>query len=271
MDRVDVFEFEDAAWFPSWLRACMTKMIVVVSRVVGVTPVLFQLTSRVLLDHKIDRIVDLGSGAGGVMPDVLKLLREQPETSEMRLLMTDRYPNPEALAAFHDPQTDHIGYEKETVDATDLASAPSGLKTMINCFHHMRPEQARSILESAQKNGEPILIYEMGENLGSFILWLLLLPVSLPILFLMCCVMTPLARPMTIRQLVFTYLIPVIPVFFAWDGQATLPRLYTFSDYDKLLQGLNSSSYRWEKGHGKKSNGKQLGTYLLGVPAKAEP
>lgn len=269
MDRVDVFEFEDAAWFPSWLRTSMTNMIVVVSRVLGVTPVLAVLTSRVLREHKIDRIVDLGTGAGGVMPEVLKLLREQPETGETRLLMTDRFPNSDAVAAFNDPQRDYIRYESESVDATDPASVPSGLKTMVNCFHHMRPEQARSILESAQKSGEPLLIYEMGENLGSFLLWLLLLPISLPVMFVMCCILTPLARPLTARQLVFTYLIPLIPLFFAWDGQATMPRLYTFADYDALLQGLDSSSYHWEKGHGRKPNGKKLGTYLLGMPVPA--
>lgn len=269
MDRIDVFEFEDATWFPSWLRTSMTNMIAVVSRVFGVTPVLAQLTSRVLREHNIDRIVDLGTGAGGVMPDVLKLLRAQPETAETRLLMTDRYPNSDALEVFNDPQCDYIRYESESVDATDFASAPSGLKTMVNCFHHMGPAKARSILKSAQKNCEPLLIYEMGENLGSFMLWLVFLPISLPILFLMCCLLTPFARPLSIRQFAFTYLIPVIPLFFAWDGQATMPRLYTFADYDELLRGLDSANYRWEKGHGMKPNGKKLGTFLLGLPVQA--
>ena len=32
MKRVEVMEFEDQSWFPSWLRSCMTNNIVVMAR-----------------------------------------------------------------------------------------------------------------------------------------------------------------------------------------------------------------------------------------------
>lgn len=78
--------------------------------------------------------------------------------------------------------------------------------------------------------------------------------------------MTPFVKPLTWRQIVFTYLIPIIPICYAWDGQASLPRIYTLNDLDALLDGLGSESYTWAKGHAKKENGKKLGTYLLGLP-----
>lgn len=46
MKRVHVPELEDLSWFPSWLRACMTRLIVVFSPTIGVTPVLASLVSR---------------------------------------------------------------------------------------------------------------------------------------------------------------------------------------------------------------------------------
>ncbi len=78
--------------------------------------------------------------------------------------------------------------------------------------------------------------------------------------------MTPFVKPLTWRQIVFTYLIPIIPICYAWDGQASLPRMYTLKDLDHLLEGLGSENYIWQKGHAKKKNGKKQGTYLLGLP-----
>jgi hypothetical protein len=263
-----VLEFEDLRWFPSWLRTLMTNVIVVLSRKIGVIPVLATLVSRVLKQEGIDRIVDLGSGAGGAMPDVLASLRDDPDTSHVTLVMTDRYPNLDALRTFNDEGRGYLRYERQPVDATDLAAAPSGLKTMINCFHHMRPAQARAILESARANRQPLLIYEMAENKLPLLVWCMALPISLPLVALSVLFLTPFVRPLTPRQLLFTYVVPLVPIFYAWDGQASLPRTYSSKDIDELLDGLHSPEYRWEKGHAKKQDGRPLGTYLLGLPAR---
>lgn len=271
MKRVHVLEFEDLRWFPSWLRTSMTNLIVVISRLLGVPSALGALVSRVLRDEGIDQIVDLGSGGGGSMPEVLDAVRAEPGTEHVTLVMTDLYPNLDAVRIFDEDRDSHIRYLREPVDATHLESAPRGLKTMVNCFHHMRPEGARAILSSAQENREPILIYEMGDNNIPFALWVLLLPLSLPLVMVMALGLTPMARPLTVRQLVFTYLIPVVPIFYAWDGQASMPRIYTPEDLDELLAEIGESpDYRWEKGFGKTESGRTLGTYLLGVPVKAE-
>ena len=270
MKRVHVLEFEDLQWFPGWLRTAMTNVIVVLGRALGVAPVLAKLVSRALEQRGIDQIVDLGSGGGGVMPDVLERVREGPATSAARLTLTDLYPNRDALEAFNDPEVAELSYLADPVDATDFSSVPPGLKTMVNCFHHMRPQMARAILESAHDNGEPILIYEMGENKLPFALWLLGLPLALPLVGFTCLVLTPFVRPLTLRQLVFTYVIPLVPIFYAWDGQASMPRIYTPEDMDELLEGLDSPTYRWEMGGAPTDKGKTLGTYLLGMPTSEE-
>ena len=266
MKRVHVLEFEDLHWFPGWLRTAMTNVIVVLSRALGVTPVLAKLVSRTLEQQEIDQVVDLGSGGGGVMPAVLERVRAQPTTSSTELTLTDLYPNRDALEAFNDPDAAELRYLADSVDATDFSSTPPGLKTMVNCFHHMRPPMARAILESAHDNGEPLLIYEMGVNKLPFPIWLLGLPLALPLVAFTCLLLTPFVRPLTARQLFFTYVIPLVPVFYAWDGQASMPRLYTSDDMDELLEGLDSPTYRWEKGGAPTEKGKTLGTYLLGMP-----
>jgi hypothetical protein len=246
--RVHVPEVEDMSWFPSVLRESMTNLIVVFARKMGVIPVLGSLASRALKQSGLGRIVDLGSGSGGSMPEVIDSVRRDPETSHIELVMTDKFPNRQAIERFNDPARPYLHYARESVDATDLAAAPAGLKTMVNCFHHMRPPQARAILESAQRSRQPILIYELADNAVPFGVWLAFLPLGLALVFVMALFLTLSVRPLTLRQVVFTFVIPLVPLFYAWDGQASLPRIYTLADLDELLAPLSSPDYRWEKG-----------------------
>lgn len=266
MKRVQLFEFEDFKWFPTWLRTCMTNLIVVLQKLMGIGDVLADLIGGVLLENNLKHIVDLGSGSGGAMPEVLTKLRKREGLEEVQLLMTDLYPNATFIQKFNQDPSDQISYKETSVDATNFTEIPKGLKTMINSFHHMPPKVARAILKSAEENKQAILIYEMAENKIPLLVWWLLLPLSLVIVMLMALLMTPFVRPLTWQQLVFTYLIPIIPICYAWDGQASLPRMYTFRDVDELLEGLGSDLYTWRKGHAKKTNGKKMGTYLLGFP-----
>lgn len=266
MKRVHVPELEDMSWFPSGLRTSMTNLIVVFARKMGVIPVLAALVSRALNASKTARIVDLGSGSGGSMPEVIEQVRAGAESSGVELVMTDKFPNPDVVARFADPSRPYVRYERAAVDATELASAPAGVKTMVNCFHHMRPPQARAILESAHREKQPLLVYELADNSIPFVVWLIFLPISLVIVFVMALVLTFFVRPLTVRQLVFTFVIPLVPLCYAWDGQASLPRIYTLGDLDELLAGLESDDYTWEKGYAKTEQGKTKGIYLLGLP-----
>lgn len=270
MRRVNIPELEDQRWFPSWLRTSMTNLIVVMSRLIGADEALTTLVSRILKEQRMTQVVDLGSGAGGVMPEVIERVRREPELTQVTLLMTDLYPNDDAVERFNDPQRPHLRYRREAVDATDFAAAPPGLKTMTNCFHHMPPDVARHILKSAHDHRQPLLIYEMAENNIPFILWLLFLPLGLLIVGAMSLLLTPFVRPVSLRQLFFTYLIPIIPVFYAWDGQASMPRIYAQEDVDELLAGLDDPEYRWERGPARSQAGRAVGQYLLGVPVSAQ-
>ena len=265
MKRRELFEFEDFHWFPQWLRTCMTNLLVLLQKMLGTADVLSVLIGKLLKDQGISKIVDLGSGSGGVMPEVLLKLRKDEQLKETELILTDLFPNAEIVEKINEDCSDGISYHKRSVDATEISAAPTGLKTMINSFHHMRPEQAKKILASAQQNNQPLLIYELGDNKIPLILWAIMLPIGLIILMIMVLFMTPFVRPLSWQQLVFTYIIPLIPICYAWDGQASLPRIYSLEDLEVLLDGLSSDSYQWIKGHAKKNN-KNQGIYLMGVP-----
>ncbi len=268
MKRVHVLEFEDLSWFPAWLRACMTHNLVILARVLGVGQVLSGLIAEALDRSGRTRIVDLGSGSGGVLPDLLSDLRRRTG-GDVSLVLTDKYPSADVLRSIEARDVDGIRYVADPVDATRLETAPEGLKTMVNCFHHMRPGDARAILASAVSQRQPILIYEMGgHQLIPFGFWLLGLPIGLILVFASALVMSAFVRPATPRQLFFTYVIPLVPLFYAWDGQASMARIYRDADLDEILSGLEDVGYTWEKGRGRTERGRKLGSYLLGLPVE---
>ena len=265
MKRIQLFEFEDFSWFPAWIRASMTNLIAVLHKMFGTKQVLVDLLNAIQEKHPFNQVVDIGSGSGGIMPDVIQHLNEG-NSIPISLVLTDLYPNRQFIDYINNQSLENIKYSKDSLDATNLSQAPKGLKTMVNSFHHMPTEKAKGILKSAQDNRQPLLVYEIAENKIPLLLWWILLPISLVILFIMALFMTPFSKFLTLKQLIFTYPIPIIPIFYAWDGQASLPRMYTFDDVNELLEDIRDDSYSWKMETATKKNGKKLGYYILGLP-----
>ena len=265
MKRIQLFEFEDFDWLPGTIRAGITNLLIVFHKLMGTADVLSQLIMKVREKHNFDQIVDLGSGSGGAMLESFEKINEALKDDPLSLLMTDLYPNKDVVDVINNQNLSNIKYKAESVNASNLEDAPSGLKTMIASFHHMNPDVAKQILKSAEKSKQPILIYEVAKNTIPTILWWLFLPISLVILFVMSLVMTLFVRPLSLSQLFFTYLMPIIPIIYAWDGQASLIRTYTFKDIDQLI-GEKDESYHWEIGDALNSKGKKKGYYIIGYP-----
>lgn len=259
MKRIHLFEFEDFAWFPHWLRTCLTRLIVVMHRLLGSAQDLTGLLNRALAHSPTPAIVDLCAGSGGPMLEVYPALKARPGHEQLRLTLTDLYPNQELAAAINGQADPALRYETRPVDATRVGAALPGVRTMVCSLHHMRPEVARRILQDAQAQRQPICVYEISDNSFPILLWW----VTLPLNFIMALLITPLVRPLTLRQLLFTYVLPLIPFFFAWDGAVSNARTYTLADMDALLEGLQSADYTWETG---RISGRAKKLYLLGLP-----
>jgi len=261
MKRIHLFEFEDSAWFPNWLRVRMTRLIVVVHRLMGTSEELAKIIDKALSASGKTKIIDLCSGSGGPMPDVVQVLEEKYNRKNIELTLSDLYPNLKAAKRFNS-EKDNVSYEIQPVDVTKIGADRQGLRTMISSFHHMTPEAAKQILQSAQNDQQPICIFEISDNSAPILPALIL---SLPITFLMCLFITPLARPMTWQQLVFTYLIPIIPICYAWDGSVSNVRTYTLKDLDELISDIQTPKYKWEKGT---IGGRMKKMYLTGMPVE---
>lgn len=264
MKRIELFEFEDFDWLPNAFRNGATKLIVVFHKLMGTADVVSSLILKVREAYNFNQIVDLGSGSGGVMPEVFDNLMDKDKS--LKLLLTDLHPNKQTINEVAKLDNSSIEYYADSVNAANIGEAPSGLKTMVASFHHMKPEIAKKILKSAEQNKEPILIYEVAKNTIPTFVWWLFLPISLTILILMSLIMTLFVRPLDTKQLLFTYLLPIIPLIYAWDGQASLVRTYTFDDIKELIGDFNDKEYTWVIEDAINTKGKKIGYYIMGYP-----
>ena len=265
MKRLELFEFEDFDWLPDVIRTGVTNLIKVLHSLMGTTDVLADVITECQKKINFNQIIDLGSGSGGPMINVIDKINKDKEIEKpIELMLSDKNPNTKIVKRINELELPNVKYLRNSVDALEIKNLPNGLKTMIASFHHMSPNIAKKILLYAEDSKEPFLIYELAENNIPFIVWCLLLPISLPILIFMSLILTLFVRPLTIKQIVFTYIIPVIPIVYAWDGQASIMRTYTFEDIKTLIGKRKNSAYTWEMCQAKKKNGKKAGYYILG-------
>lgn len=263
MKRIHLFEFEDFSWFPGWLRDCMTRYIAAIHVALATKEQIANLVARALAHSRERRVLDLCSGGSGPMLEVARFLETKHGLSDVSFTLSDLYPNRFQAAYVNGLGNPRLRYALSPIDATHVPEEERGVRTMICSLHHMRPETAREILRDAQRRGAPFVAYELSDNSPpTALFWL-----AIPFAFLATFFLTPLVRPMTWQQLVFTYLVPVIPLFIAWDGAVSNARTYTVSDMEELVAPLRADGYRWELGTVVGRGGRRA--WLLGVPAPA--
>src|SRR5262244_2060471 len=101
---------------------------------------------------------------------------------------------------------------------------------MFNSFHHFAESDAKQILQSAVEAAQPIAIFEYPQRNALIILLTFVLTpllVALATLFI---------RPFRCSRLVFTYLLPVIPLTCWWDGIVSHLRAYTAEELQRLAE-----------------------------------
>lgn len=262
LKRIHLFEIEDLPNCPAWMRQYITLFLVGLHRLLGTSRRLLPLLERCLAHAPELQLIDLCSGGGGPMVDAWKLLIQKPAFRSLKLTLTDLFPNQRVATLINASREAGLSYRLEAVDATAVGGHLSGLRTMICAFHHMPPPVAQAILNDAYTKRQPICIYELSDNAFPTIFWWITLPFGV----LLALLVTPFIRPLSWGQLIFTYLIPILPFAIAWDTAVSNARVYTEADMLGMLEHLRSNDYRWEIGRQSKFGFPARMIYLLGLP-----
>lgn len=256
MGRLHLFEWEDFPWFPAVLRDAGTAYLRRAVEVTGQADKLAPKVTEAIAAAKAEQIVDLCSGGAGPVVAVARALAEQG--TRVPFLLTDLYPNVEALEDAVRVSNGAVQVEREPVDATHVPARLNGMRTIFSAFHHFRPEAAAKILGDAVRARQPIAIFEVVAREPAPILGMLLAP-------LVVFVLMPTIRPLRPAWLFFTYVIPLVPLFVLWDGIVSCLRVYSPRELAALVDALPENDFVWEIGR-VPLGGPAQGTYLLGRP-----
>ncbi len=212
----------------------------------------------VIQSLRCERTIDLCSGGTGPLLSLQRRLRTHDDLP-IEVLLTDKYPNLPAFRMAAEVSGDSVSFAGDSIDATSVPEGLCGFRTLFGSFHHFRPDVARAILRDAALKGQGIGVFEYTER--NFLVW------ALPILFtpLFCWFTVPFVRPLTWRHLLWTYLVPIVPILVAWDGFVSCLRTYSPGELRELVEGIVAEDYKWEVGR-VRSFGACRVTYLLGRP-----
>ena len=279
MGRIQFIELHEQPWFPSSLRDDVTDAMQfgfnLLHAYEPIAPLLQsvidssgnganagQSTTKQLTTKQ--SIVDMCSGGGGPWLDLSRQLRSHDaggNSADLQVWLTDKYPNLEAFQNVSASSDRHITFYPEPVDAMKVPGALKGLRTMFTSFHHFPPEDARAILQNAVDAGESIGIFEATRRA----------PSTIGLIFagiLLMFMHTPRIRPFRWSRLLWTYLIPIIPLVLLFDGVVSCLRTYRPQELREIVDKLTSCQYQWEIGE--LTTGKMPVTYLIGYP-KSKP
>ncbi len=264
MAPLHLFEFTDQLWYPQTFRVIQTDYLQFVSTRGNGHKNLIPLFERALKSSGSNVIVDLCSGGSG--PWIL--LRKQLKDAgiNVKVILTDKYPNLEVIQKWKERGETGISYLTEPVDAMDVPETLQGMRTMFEGFHHFRPEQASKILRDAFDKKMPIGIFEasLPNPQGPLIFILSPLMTLLGYFFA-----TPFIKPLTWSRFLWTYLLPFVPLATCWDGLVSFLRVYSCKELEKFTKSLLHEDYHWEIGQQSTGTPLFVFSYLIGYPSTA--
>lgn len=254
MGRIHLFEFEDQSWFPAILRNYGTDFLQFLSNKTKMYKPVIPVIEKGIKKSGENRIIDLGSGGGG---GLLWLNSELKKTiPDLKIILTDYYPNNPAFE-YTQQQADNFEFISKSVDAKDVSNELKGFRTMFLSLHHFKPKDAQQILQNAVDSKASIGIFEAQERSFPSLLAMFFSPISV-------LLTTPFIRPFKIGRILFTYLIPIVPLFVWWDGIISSLRTYSVKEMKELVEQLeNKDSFDWEVS--KIRSGPGIILYLLGT------
>ena len=256
LKRIHLFEFEDLSWFPGFLRGYLTDLLQFQMNTFKVYDPIIPKIEEALDTANENQIVDLCSGSSGPIINVYNALKNRPD---FKIVLTDKYPNLETYQDISDEYRGRIDFVKESVDVVENPVELKGLKTFFSGFHHFKPEDAQKIIENCIRSKESICIFEFTERSLINIVKITFFG------FLLVWLNTPFIRPFKLGRLFWTYIIPVVPLTYCWDGFVSHIRSYSQSELARMVDRIEKSdSYYWDIG---KVRSKKSGfniTYLVG-------
>ncbi len=256
MPRRHLIEINDQPWCPTGLRDGATNLLEFFIRTWRVYDPIVPRLAEAIRRSGATEVVDLCSGRGGPWLGLVgKFAARAPE----RVWLTDKFPNVTSDETTVLETSGRVARRRESIDAMAVPAAMRGFRTLFTAFHHFRPDDARAILADAVRNRVGIGVFEFNERRPIPMLALCTTPLAI-----LCLV--PLLRPFRWSNLLYTYLLPLLPLMGLCDGLVSCVRTYSPAELEALIAPLRSADYVWDIGQERTLGPLAHVTYLIGYP-----
>ncbi|RVX74669.1 hypothetical protein B0A52_01796 [Exophiala mesophila] len=268
--RRHFFEVNDQPWFPPYLREKVQDYLTLgwtnrfpIIQSISPAALAAQILTQVLGLSRVAEYVyvDFASGAGGPTPYIERHLNrtlrdhsqsQRNDQDPVQFVLTDINPHVSAWEAIV-KKSDNVAYVRKSVDATDAPEASELLDCVAGgrigrekkkkkkvmrlfslAFHHFDDDLAAKVLENTVKTSDGFCIFELqSRHLSSFITITLLWPLAMAI--------TPFYFGNSLGHLFFTYLVPIVPFIWVYDGYISCLRTRTPNEVKALLRNRVSN------------------------------
>ncbi|MFZ1751411.1 MAG: hypothetical protein WAU01_14525 [Saprospiraceae bacterium] len=229
MKRKQVFQFSNQKWYPSFLKRDMYEFMTwFVGKVNAAKPFL-PFLEDIFDKTKKRTIINVDSKIGAGIDTLLPLLSGDTEVINM--------------------------------DVEKFSTEQKGTYTFVNSFHQLDEDRAKHFFSQIAESGNSVAVLE-GNNDS---LWQVVgMTIFVPLTVI---ISSPFVQPFRITRLIFTYLIPILPIVTMLDGFLALFKLYNPNDLNELVSNIPVKSYVWKSGKADNGRGGKI-IYLMGYPEK---
>jgi hypothetical protein len=255
--RRHLIEIHEQPWCPRSLRDSVTDAIAFFTSVGRPFDVVKEQLIDAVRESGADQIVDLCSGAGGPWLELARAL----EGSSLGVVLTDLHPNQEAFRRACRSGNGTIRSHPDPVDARAVPQGLDGFRTLFTSFHHFRPAEALRVIEDAVRRGRGIAVFEAQERrLGAMLFFLLYVPLTFAA--------APFMRPFRWQRLLWTYVVPALPLVVTLDAIASCLRTYTPEELREMAAAAGADARVGRV----RAKGLPLSvSYLIALPLRAAP
>ena len=259
MGRLHLIEFHEQDWFPAPIRNGLRAVLQKISSTLPGYEAITEVLLEAMAASGSTSVLDLCAGAGGPWVRLAPRLAEDPRIEQV--LLTDLFPDMEAMEAMQSETAGLVRPHAESVDALAVPPQLPGFRTVLAAFHHFEPERARALLANAVAAGEGVGIFELTERSAycTAFVGLNTIPLSLAL--------SPFIRPRRWSHLALTYLLPLVPATITFDGIVSCLRTYKPDELLAMAREVGPD-YEWQAGRVRAPWSPLWVVYLVGVPPR---
>jgi len=239
MKRFQLFEFGDQAWLSGWMREgyldCLSFIHRFYQPYYGLLP-----TIRQWAEHeKASAILDIGSGSAEHIAVLLEAYKKSRLTPP-HFILSDLYPDIHTYEKLEKKYgKEVITYIEHPLSALNIQGTDVRHWSIFTTFHHFSPTDAHQLLQQLSLKGDGLCILELTQR-SVFQAFLMLsgLPVHLLVPFF--------SRTFGMKKMLFTTIIPIIPLMVAFDGVVSVLRSYTQDEIYNLMPPDSHQTFNFE-------------------------